>query len=119
MRTLSAIASRAFGYIHQVNALGWTGVGSPCVTNSNISQAAAQVLILINSPAGGGAAVIPQNVYQDFSAVSTIGAISVVDPTSFPYLVVGLGLLGAGDLSAGFASSGDLFEYDSLFASIL
>lgn len=118
MRTLSSISSRAFQLQHVVFVSGWTGVGSPCVSNSNMSAVfAAGMFININSATNGAA--IPQNVYQDYSKVDTIGAWSFVDPASYSYLVAGIWVVGAGALNAGYASSGDLFEYDSIFASVL
>lgn len=117
MRATTAIASRGFGYDHSVVVWGWTGVGTPCVSNSNMSQAVTQMILAVNCVVNGSA--ISSGQYQNFTSVQTIGSISVVNPASYPYLVAGIAIAGAGALGSGFASSGDKFEYDSVFASML
>lgn len=113
-RTLTAIASRGFGYVHYFHARGWSGVGTPCVSNSNMIDTGVGALLVVNSPATGS--VIAQNAWQSTSVVASLG---LINTTSYPYIVGVLRVQGAGSLAAGWATSGDLFEFDSLHASTL
>lgn len=114
MRPLTSIASRGFGYNHSIQLYGWSGVGSPCVTNSNIRDAGG-LTIIVSSVTNGQP--IPVNQYTNWTTV--VSLTPVLNPSSYPYVVAGLLTPGVTGVAGGGASSGDTFEYDSIFASML
>lgn len=114
-RTTSAIGSMSLNF-HDFHVRGWSGVGTPSASNSNTLNAGVGVLLIVNSSNG---TPIAQNVYKDNAFVGSIGATAFANPTSYPYLVACLRVVGASTLGSGFPAAGTLFEFDSMFASQL